>query len=134
MKFLIWALLAVSTTACNFGNPFVERTARFVGNNRSSFNVVAMVNDGTEYPIPANRSVGFEVKIMVPQNPANSDGFGPSTIDKTVQVTVVFRNLVTGNQTSYMPCWAGAKVVTTIEYEVASHGQEQTRCSWTSPY
>ncbi|MDP3763887.1 MAG: hypothetical protein Q8Q92_04620 [bacterium] len=131
MRKLFVILIALAVSGC--GSPFVERTAQFVGYNNSNDNIVALVNDGEEHPIPANRSVNFTVRVPVPKNPVQmgyiSYPSGPSTIDKVVQVSVAFRNLATGRLSTPIMCQAGAKVVTTIWYEVSSYGYESSRCT-----
>ena len=100
--------------------------------NLSNDVVVALVNDGQEWEIPANGSTRFTVQVPVPKNPVQTGSYGiltgPSTLDKVIQVSVAFRNVRTGRLTTPIFCSAGAKVVTNIWYEV-NFGQAGARCT-----
>lgn len=106
---------------------FNYEDAHFVGYNASNDNVMVVVNDGAETPIPANRSVSFEVRVPVPKSTVGTTG--PSSVDKTVQVGVAFRNLRTGKLTSPIFCMAGAKIVTSVTYSLNS-GSENISCNF----
>ena len=112
---------------------FVMKEAPFIGYNVSNDNIVALVNDGGEFPIPANRSMKFVVKVPVPKSPVGTIT-GPSSVDKVVQVSVAFRNLSTGKLTSPIFCQAGAKVVTNIWYERTSDGNGTAICTTSYSY
>ncbi|MDP2641896.1 MAG: hypothetical protein Q8P21_01230 [bacterium] len=107
---------------------FSSESAPFVAYNTSNHDVVAVVNDGQEFSVPANRSIKFEVRVPVPKNPVGA-GTGPSSVDKAVQVSVAFRNLTTGRLTRPILCSAGAKVVTHIWYEMFPNGFDDARCT-----
>ena len=124
-KIFLTPIVALVIAGCDV---FVMREAPFVGYNTSNDNIVALVNDGGEFPIPANRSMKFMVKVPVPKSPVGTIT-GPSSVDKVVQVSVAFRNLTTGKLTSPIFCQAGAKVVTNIWYEVNSNGNSTAICT-----
>ncbi len=130
-KIIVLLLVAFCTTACA---AYVEEEARFVGYNVSGVKVVALVNDGGGWEIPANGSIKFTTQVPVPKNPVQTGygsygSTGPSTIDKVVQISVAFRNLRTGKLTVPIFCYAGAKIVTTVWYEV-SGSYESARCNY----
>jgi len=110
--FLVCAAGAL-LTACG---QFREWDAPFVGYNVSNDDVTVVVNDGKETLIPANRSLGFTVTLLVP-TPRWGTTSPSSTVDRPVQVSVAFRNLRTGELTRPVLCQAGAKVVTHVWYE-----------------
>ena len=116
---------------------YVQKEALFVGYNVSNDNVVALVNDGEEHPIAANRSAQFVVVVPIAKNPVQpwfGTPTGPSLNDKSTQVSVAFRNLRTGKLTTPIFCNSGAKLVTTIRYEMSSFGYESTSCQASYSY
>lgn len=130
---ILLVALAVIVSACG---AFIERDAQFVGYNTSKDSILVYVNDGGGFPISANGTTKFVVEVPIPSNPVQPGYFGtpsgPSSIDKVVRVSVAFKNLTTGKLLPPIFCDAGAKLVTTVWYEVSSYGYESSRCqaSW----
>ena len=129
-KVFLTVIATVVVVGCD---PFVMREAPFIAYNISNNNIVALVNDGKEFPVSANRSTKFVVEVPVAKSRVGNIT-GPSSVDKVVQVSVAFRNLSTGKLTSPIFCQAGAKVVTNIWYEVSSGGNISSRCTTSYSY
>jgi len=110
------AVLATCVAPACHRRAFAEKSAVFVAYNESRDEVVAIIDGANEYNIAPSGSARFTVKILVPYNDTRVD-YGPSTIDKEVDVSVAFRNVATGKLTTPITCRAGAKVVTTIWYQ-----------------
>ena len=134
---LIMLLAAISASAC--GEPFTVKEAPFIGRNLSTKNMAAVVYE-RNYPIPPNsQGTPFSVPLMVAKNevPVGYIGTvsGPSSVDKVVTVNVTFFNLDTKQLVpASANCRAGAKVITTMIYEVDRFGQEKVSCTWQEPY
>lgn len=132
MKKCIWLVSVATLLVSACGDAFTEENAPFIGYNVSNFSVAVIVNGGEEVLIPANRSTAFGVRILVPQRRVYST-VGPSSLDKRVQVSVAFRNVVTNKLLAPILCDAGAKVVTTVWYTVDKSGRESVRCQASYP-
>ena len=116
-KVFLTAIAMLVLTSCDVVS---MENAQFDAYNVSNDNIVAIVNGNEFSIIPGNRPSKFVVSVPVPRQAIGTPS-GPSQVDKMVKVSVAFRNLVTGKLTSpTTSCWAGAKVVTTIWYEVNS--------------
>lgn len=130
--FLILAVAMCSAACENARSPFVDKNAQFVGYNNSRDHGLVYVNDGTGFPVAANSTTRFVVEVPIPKNPIQPGYFGtptgPSSVDKIVRVSVAFKNLTTGKLLPPIFCDAGAKLVTTVWYEVSSYGYESLRC------
>jgi hypothetical protein len=111
---LCLALLALAASAC--GSPFTREDAHFVVSNTTDFRMTPFI-DGEAVPAFAPHQVDqFFHSIRVPNNQVNYGG-GPSAIDKTVQVSITFKNEASGQLTTPIMCTAGAKATTTIWFE-----------------
>ena len=127
---MVVALLA--TLFCVAGcSQLVEREANFVAYNVSPDNVEVVVNGGAGIFIPANGSIRFQEKILVPRQSGTS--LSP-TNNPRVQISIAFRNLFTGDLTTPQTCYAGPGTVTHVWYEVSSRGRESVRCRASSSY
>lgn len=131
MKKLLMLLLAgLLASAC--GQMFVEKQGHFVVDNRTN-HAGSIVIDGREaHFIPARQSVSFDSTILVPQRRLDNPN-GPSSIDRTVEVGIVFQNATTGAQTHPIFCDAGAKIVTTISNDNDQSGEDRISCHSTYP-
>lgn len=94
---------------------FSKEQAIFVAYNTSGDRVVFLVNDGAGHEVAANGSSRWTVEVLIPHNPVNSYG-GPSSVDKTTQVSVAVKNLGTGKLTEPTLCPSGAKVIAHLTY------------------
>src|SRR3989344_2410303 len=119
MRHILIVLLAVLATGCDGFGPIAEKKARFVGSNVSSDPIEFTVDNGPGYPVLPNKSAEYTIPIPVPKNRVNPGQFittGPSLNDKDVTVWVQFKNLRTGLNTPSIPCTAGAKITTIVEF------------------
>jgi len=115
------ALLFVALLASSCGEKFREHEALFDVYNRSNHPTVLLINGTEQVRVEANGYVFVEVKILVPAKPVGS----PTTVysvDRWVQVSTAFKNLVTGALSPSQICQSGAKVITTIEYRADVYG------------
>ncbi len=131
MRFLTMAIL-LSTFFYGCGeSAFSTEKATIIAYNVSGDNIIALVNS-EEFPLAPNSSFRFTVEIQVPTPRNTGRGLGqfaPSQLDRTVEITVSFKNSWTGVITPPISCQAGAKVVTNIIYEVRQGSpQPRTRC------
>jgi len=121
--FFVLGLLALTVSACD---AYIDQDAIFIGYNNASIDSIQILVDGVGYELLApGRSSQFIVKIRVPRPTVGSTG--PSSLDRTVQVSVAVRNLRTSQQVGPIFCQAGAKIRTTVWYEMVS-GRENVRC------
>lgn len=121
MKRLLWAiviaLLATSLWGCG---AYSQEEAIFVAHNRSSDRVAIIVDGREVFQLPGNSAGDFTVVIDVAHSRFRERRYGPSQIDKLVDVTVAFKNLRTGRLSPDAYCTAGAKVKTNVFYEITN--------------
>ena len=130
MRKIIWALvLTVALGACD-DDGFTEVGATFAIHNQS-YEEVAFFVDGQEMGVIRPQSAErFIVPILVPHSRRNRS-FEP-VVDREVDVSVSFKNLVTDEVSRYRICRAGAKIVTSVSYEsvaFASRVYYDVRCT-----
>jgi hypothetical protein len=111
---------------------FVEVDARFAVYNLTPDDGVLVINGLTVGGIiPGGKPVATEVRVPIPA-PRSDGPTGPSVRDRTTTVTVAVYNLRTRMTSRPTSCRAGAKVVTSVTYEVFGRREYQVRCttSW----
>jgi hypothetical protein len=96
---------------------YSEEEAIFIAHNHSGDSVSAIVDGNVIAQLAPNSATNREIIVLVGRDPVRNHGYGPSQIDKQVQVSVVFKNARTGRLSRETTCTAGAKVKTTIIYE-----------------
>ena len=114
MRFLIIAL-AILASACS--NRYSEEEAIFIVHNRTNDRATALVDGRQIVELAPNSATNGEIKVLVAHSRTRDYGYGPSQIDKRVEVVVAFKNLRTGGLSREAFCVAGARVKTTIIYE-----------------
>ena len=128
MKWPWLVFLALLSSGCS---AFSEQQAQFVAWNSTPDNMRVVVN-GKDMgsTVFGNTSWPFTVTLSVPRS---SYDYGPSPIDKVIQVDVAVRNDRTGQLTTPITCQAGGKVTTNVTYEVQS-GRYNVRCNTSQSY
>jgi hypothetical protein len=115
MKKLILAalMLASAAAACS---RYSEEEAIIIPKNHSSDPVAAIVDGVQIAELAPNSTQNLEITVLVARRPVRDSGYGPSQVDKLVQIEVVFKNLRTGRLSRQATCTAGAKVKTVMSY------------------
>ncbi|MEQ1500144.1 MAG: hypothetical protein ABL917_02080 [Parcubacteria group bacterium] len=124
LRVAIVTVLVALTIACH---PLREQEVVFIAYNVSNDRVVLVIG-AQEWEIPANGSTRITTTVLVPSAPYTGSTGGPSIVDRTVQVSIAFRNLRTGRLTTPILCQSGRKVVVNVWYEMFS-GYDGARCS-----
>ncbi len=128
-RFISVLMLLGFTAGCD---PFVELETRFAVYNSSSYDIQTVVNGNVVGTIiGAGGTASFRVLVPIPRQSGGSYSTEPS-VDREVSVTVAFQNLSTGWLSQMMTCRAGAKIVTSVSYEVSGtepYLYENTQCS-----
>jgi hypothetical protein len=115
MKLLVVFLLALAQIGC--GQLFNVVDGNFIAYNRTDRNIVVVV--GTrEIPLAPNSEFAFTMKIEIATPRSDFGGTGPSPVDRTTQVSVVWRDLWSKQTSSVWTCNAGAKITTRLVYSV----------------
>lgn len=118
MKKLLAALAAAMAMSALVGcGHFSEEEATLIGHNHGA-DPMGLAVDGKEVAQLAPNSVANnEIKILVARDRIGSYSYGPSQVDKQVQVSVVFKNLRTSRLSRETYCNMGAKVKTLVIFE-----------------
>ena len=114
-------------------NKFETEKAIFVANNKSDSSIEVKVDGGQRQQVGAKDSTRFTVEILVPTREVYGYTTPESSVDKVVRVGVSVKNLLTGSLTN-TTCDAGAKLITTVTYEVTGYGNEYLRCERSYSY
>lgn len=114
MKVFIWVALAGAMVVLVACGHYSEEEAIFIPHNRTSDPQAAIVDGREIMQLAPNSATNTEIKVLVARRPVGNYGYGPSQVDKLVQVSVAFKNLRTGRLSYDLSCTAGAKVKTVI--------------------
>jgi len=125
-RLLVLAMLALAASAC--GGGFTMTDAHFVVYNTTDFRMTVLIDGEEAHAFAPHQADQFFHSVRVPNNQVGYTG-GPSTIDKTVQVSIVLRNEASGTLTTPIMCTAGAKATTQIWFESGT-----PRCTTSAGY
>ncbi len=116
LALIVWVLImaAVCSGGCSV---FSKEEAIFIAHNHSGDPVAVIVDGQERAQLAPNSTLNNEFIVLVPRPPVGSYGYGPSQVDRQVQVTAVFKNLRTGRLSRETYCTAGAKLKTLVVYE-----------------
>ncbi len=133
MRRLMWAgaivLALISLMGMVGCGRFSKEEAIIIAHNHGNDQMAAII-DGTQIAQLAPNSVqNNEIIILVGRNRSGSYGYGPSQVDKLVQISVVFKNLRTQRLSRETYCSAGAKVKTLIVFQPQSGGDGYAQCT-----
>ncbi len=136
VKHLLALVFALAmSVGCGIHDPYTTEKAHFIVYNYFQYDEVEIYVDGasnigaTKKSVVPNIPTEFTVEVKVPK-PANRDYYptAPSSDDRTVSVSVNFRNVRTGVMTSALTCKAGAKVTTRVFIRQKTPTQVETGC------
>jgi len=116
-------LFSLTGVACS---DFSSEEAPFVAVNATSDNIRVGVN-AVETFVYAGLSKAFTVTLEVPRSRSTRNFYGPSQVDRVMQVSVTVRNERTGTITLPTTCNAGAKVTTEVTYSLRG-GIAELKC------
>lgn len=122
-------ILAISALFILSGcDPYVEVSTRFIVYNLSNESVQLIINGrGVDPDLPPQTTRQQTIQVSVPRSGNSVTGSG----EQNVSVSIVFRNLRTGELTREITCSAGSRIQTTVVYEVYGSGNNiyySTRC------
>jgi len=116
-------LVVVSLVGCG---SFSHEDAPFVASNQSRDAATAIVNGTAVRNLAPSETARFTVRIEVAYSRQRDYSYGPSQVDKRVEVEVRFKNLRTNALSDPVQCTAGAKLVTSIAYETSGRASCRT--------